>query len=96
MIPDSKVHVANTGPTWALSAPDGPQVGPINLAIRDVCYLELGSMVIPLLAIEGGTHAMHIRFHVKTISLPKSQMYCPNPVVYINILQDPYGMISDI
>ena len=32
--PDSKVHVANMGPTWALSAPDGCHVGPINLAIR--------------------------------------------------------------
>ena len=34
--PDSKVHGANMGPTWVLSAPGGPHVGPINLAIRDV------------------------------------------------------------
>ena len=34
-IPDSKVHGANMGPTWVLSAPDGPHVGPMNLAIRD-------------------------------------------------------------
>ena len=34
-IPDSKVHWANMGPTWVLSAPDGPHVGPMNLAIRD-------------------------------------------------------------
>ena len=34
-IPDSKVHGANIGPTWVLSAPDGPHVGPMNLAIRD-------------------------------------------------------------
>ena len=33
--PDSKVHGANMRPTWVLSAPDGPHVGPINLAIRD-------------------------------------------------------------
>ena len=33
--PDSKVHGANMGPTWVLSAPDGPHVGPMNLAIRD-------------------------------------------------------------
>ena len=33
-IPDSKVHGANIGPTWVLSAPDGPHVGP-NLANRD-------------------------------------------------------------
>ena len=33
--PDSKVHGANIDPTWVLSAPSGPHVGPINLAIRD-------------------------------------------------------------
>ena len=32
--PDSKVHGANLGPTWVLSAPDGPHVGSMNLAIR--------------------------------------------------------------
>ena len=32
--PDSKIHGANTGPTWVLLAPDGPHVGPMNLAIR--------------------------------------------------------------
>ena len=33
--PDSKVHGANMGPTWVLPAPDGPHVGPMNLAIRE-------------------------------------------------------------
>ena len=33
-VPDSKVHVANMGPTWVLSAPAGPHVGPMDLAIR--------------------------------------------------------------
>ena len=32
----SKVNGANMGPTWVLSAPDGPHVGPMNLAIRDI------------------------------------------------------------
>ena len=32
--PDSKDHEANMGPTWVLSAPGGPHVGPINLPIR--------------------------------------------------------------
>ena len=32
--PDTKIHGNNMGPTWALSAPDGPYVGPMNLAIR--------------------------------------------------------------
>ena len=35
-IPDSKVHGANMVPTWVLSAPDGPHVGPTDLAIRDI------------------------------------------------------------
>ena len=33
--PDSRIHGANMGPTWVLSAPDGPHFGPMNLAIRE-------------------------------------------------------------
>ena len=29
--PDSKVHGANMGPTWVLSAPDGPILSPCSL-----------------------------------------------------------------
>ena len=32
--PDSKVHGANMGPTWVLSAPDRPHICPMNIAIR--------------------------------------------------------------
>ena len=35
---DSKVHGANMGPNWVLSAPDGPHVGPMNFAIRVFSY----------------------------------------------------------
>ena len=38
-ITDRKVHGAHMGPTWVLSAPDGPYVGPMNFAIRDVTYV---------------------------------------------------------
>ena len=34
IIPDGKVDVANMGHSWVLSAPGGPRVGPMNLAIR--------------------------------------------------------------
>ena len=34
--PDSNVQGANMGPTWVLSAPDGPYDGPMNLAVRGV------------------------------------------------------------
>ena len=33
VLPISKVHGANMGLTWVLSAPDGPHVGPMNHAI---------------------------------------------------------------
>ena len=36
MNPDSKVNGTNMGPTWVLSAPDEPHVGPMNLVIREV------------------------------------------------------------
>ena len=32
-IANSNIHGANMGPTWVLSAPDGPHVGPMNLSI---------------------------------------------------------------
>ena len=32
-VPDSKVHGDNMGPTWVLTAPNGPHGGPMNLAI---------------------------------------------------------------
>ena len=34
--PDSKVHMANMGPTWVLSAPGRPHVGHMNLAVKIV------------------------------------------------------------
>ena len=52
-IPDSKVHGANMGSTWVLSAPDGPHVDPINIALRDFntissiddCWRGINSML---------------------------------------------------
>ena len=42
--PDSKVYGGHIGPTWVLSAPNGPHVGPMNLAIRVVnsmwCFMN--------------------------------------------------------
>ena len=38
--PDREAHWAKMGPTWVLSAPAGPHVGPMNLAIRiRLCYI---------------------------------------------------------
>ena len=43
--PDSKVHGVNMGPTWVPSSPDGPHVGPINLAIRASSLLEYNTYI---------------------------------------------------
>ena len=64
-IPDSKVHGANMGLTWVLSAPDGPHVGPMNLAIRDV-------LLIALLCIVTTACGMEV-YLIKTI--PKRSTY---------------------
>ena len=37
---DYKAHGANMMPIWVLSAPDGPHVGPMNLAILDRTVLS--------------------------------------------------------
>ena len=39
--PYNKVHGANMGPTWVLSAPEGSHVGPMNLAIRKFIAVQL-------------------------------------------------------
>ena len=49
-IPDNTVHWANMGPTWALSAPDGPHDGPMNLAIRAIASIVLVNIGSDLLA----------------------------------------------
>ena len=33
--PHSKVYGTTMGPTWVLTTPDGPHIGPMNLAIRE-------------------------------------------------------------
>ena len=41
LLPDSKAHGANIGPTWVLSAPDGPHVDLIKLFVwAAMWYIE--------------------------------------------------------
>ena len=72
--PDSNVHGANMGPTWVLSAPDGPHVGPMNLAIRVVssggwnCVKYSPLQVLCVIQ----NHEASILYHrVKFVVLPK-------------------------
>ena len=50
VMPDSKVHGANMGPTWGRQDPGGPHVGHVNLAIWDAfvytCVASVGSFGI--------------------------------------------------
>ena len=47
MHPDNKGHGANMGPTWVLSAPGGPHVGPMILAIRGLICLSIKIIQFP-------------------------------------------------
>ena len=59
--PDSKIHGANMVPTWVLSTPDGPHVGPMNLAIREVNIW--GSGYVPLITRTKVEPALHDDCH---------------------------------
>ena len=39
-VPDSKVHGANMGPIWGRQDPRGPHVGPMNLVIWGIAYID--------------------------------------------------------
>ena len=69
--PDSKVHDANMGPTWVLSSPGGPHVGPMNLAIWACILKQKISCKKPL-------GAADIKFK-SYISLTCSQQTAPIP-----------------
>ena len=65
LYPDSKVHRANMGPTWVLSAPGGPHVGPMDLAIGGI-----GSLVFfPIISLYiFGQHFYCFGMNVNTFS----------------------------
>ena len=48
MVPDNTVHEAHMEPTWDLSAPDGPHVGPMKLAIRDSLHYSTARPLHPV------------------------------------------------
>ena len=57
--PDSKVHGANMGPIWILSVPEGPHVGPLNLAIWAVSQ-ELLKISIRKMSLKNTFVKLHI------------------------------------
>ena len=61
---DSRVHGANMGPTWVLSAPDEPHVSPMNLAIRArlVCGYK---NALPLMCLVFASHSLRSKMSMK-------------------------------
>ena len=49
--PDSNIHGANMGPIWVLSAPDGPDIGPMNIAIRVYISQIVYELLIDILSV---------------------------------------------
>ena len=86
-IPGKTVFLIETAP-WALLAPDGPHVGPMNLAIRDglltvastlECFVPHGSSLMPdLLAIDVSICLQHC------------------PLWLCDVCDDIYSLLSDI
>ena len=64
---------ANTGPTWALSSPGGPHVGPMKLAIRNIIHENPQNNISPfVLGERSGTsnYIPHIRRDVIACACP--------------------------
>ena len=67
--PDRKVHGAHMGPTWVLSASDGPHVGPINLASRWCSSApRIRSPATMVLSLQAWWLKMHFRRQRENIS----------------------------
>ena len=69
--PDNKVHGANMGPTWVLSAPDGPHIGPMNLAISDIVWANVGLLLAILFRLQCFKAGFPRDLRVKRGNLPK-------------------------
>ena len=72
-IPDSKVHGANMGPTWVLSAPDGP---------HEPCSLGWLPEVSKYLGLCNGTRDLHWR---QTVAHRICFSYLNKKIIYMNI-----------
>ena len=76
--PDSKVYGANMGPTWVLSAPDGPHVGPMSLDIWHHSLLQdRGDLQISTV-----THVISIAIN-HWIPMPSGSVFIVNGVTAI-------------
>ena len=82
--PDDKVQRANIGPTWVLSAPVGPHVGLMNLAIRGPSLLThifgpwLRKTMVPMTILD-----IHLAIHYSPSISRISRCFLFMPNTYI-------------
>ena len=98
-IPDSKVHGANMGPIWDLSAPGGPHVGPINLVIRDgldnetcpkfwwVFYISCALYALSCYVLE---HVIMCFYGARFVELSKKQIAVLGTSLVVQVWSIPY------
>ena len=82
--PDNKVHRANMRPTWVLSAPDGPHVGPMDLAKS----LSRMSRVASQSTSGGRSHWSSTAITLCSKTLMESESLLPNICLCRQILHD--------
>ena len=74
--PDSKGHGANMGPTWVLSAPDGPHVGPTNLTIwvykRGPCWWGFETSVTSVASITCASSGVYVHLEKNPTAAAKN------------------------
>ena len=67
--PGNRVHGTNMGPTWILSAPHEPHVGPMNLAIREpIKYDEKVNQNTTCHSIRIGIAFLFYRVYILTVN----------------------------
>ena len=71
---DNKVYGANMGRTWVLSTPDGPYIGPTNLAIRAICW----SLTLILTNCIHNLRSVHVGFRLPFLA-PDGRQTCVAP-----------------
>ena len=93
LVPDSKVHGTNMGPTWVLSAPDGTHIGPMNLAITGVSKNEAWLKAVQLAPRATGFAAIYFHEHMSRIEQQTCLMIIQGKHI-IYICQHPLWMMT--
>ena len=86
IVRDSKIHGVNMGPTWVLSAQDGPHVGPMNLATRGVMH-DWFISIIPYFNSDNGLYVPNLCWPWRAFCMVLSLFIQQNPSKIIQTLR---------